>query len=73
MGDLGDFGESPSALFSENCSRGGGLRGLITPPSKSSSAVEREREFLMSRCPLKSNSKSASFSTARKPIRTPEL
>lgn len=39
------------------------MRGLITPPSKSSSAAERLEREVRSSCPLqKSNSKSASVS-----------
>lgn len=59
FGDLGDFGDEIALLkFSSglllSCNRGGGLRGRILPPSKSSSA---EREVLSS-WPLKSNAKS---------------
>ena len=56
LGDFGDLGETVSPS-SANCSRGGGLRGLILPSSKIMSA---ESEVLCN-CPPKSNSKSFSF------------
>ncbi|KAL7002475.1 hypothetical protein U1Q18_003629 [Sarracenia purpurea var. burkii] len=56
ISDRNDFGESTSPR-SVNCNRGGGFRGLILPPSKSSSA----KSEVCSNCPRRERDKEPSL------------